>query len=226
MTGCKVGTSHAALYREMDTKPLEHRRKVARLVKFYELRDERRSLRLGRNNLQASIDRNPRATRRKNDYVHYKANTESMNQSFFPRTIRDWNDLPNDVKETGSVVSFKQKIRHQPRPNHVYSIQHTLATAIEMARLRSGNSNLAQNLHSRSLAGNPLCQCGEIETAKHNLESCQVYDYICTTLRENLPDIPWNADYIFHGCPDLDRDVNNIIQLAGQQYIEMSKRFD
>ena len=45
-----------------------------------------------------------------NCYVVPYASTTSRQQSFFPRTIRDWNLLPLSIKKAGSVPIFKARL--------------------------------------------------------------------------------------------------------------------
>ena len=45
-----------------------------------------------------------------NSYVVPYASTTSRQQSFFPRTIRDWNQLPLSIKKAGSVSVFKAQL--------------------------------------------------------------------------------------------------------------------
>ena len=45
-----------------------------------------------------------------NSYVVPYASTTSRQQSFFPRTIRDWNQLPLSTKKAGSVSAFKSQL--------------------------------------------------------------------------------------------------------------------
>ena len=123
VTGCKLGTSHKPLYKEVDAVTLAARARVCRLIKFYKLRTENRDYRLGSSYVVPTISRNPRAIRRQHDFIPEKCHTESLNQSFLPRTIQDWNDLPETTKEAGSVGSFKQKIKHLPKPNPVYCVE-------------------------------------------------------------------------------------------------------
>ena len=173
VTGCKLGTSHLALYKELDVQPLEHRRRVVRLTKFYQIREDIREYRLGANDITQTITRNPRATRRPFDYIPLRCHTEAKHQSFLAKTIREWNDLPDSIKSVQSVGAFKQKIRHKPSPNPIYYVELNRRASIELTRLRCGNGNLAVNLYERALMDSPLCQCGERETDYIILKTAQ-----------------------------------------------------
>ena len=41
-------------------------------------------------------------------YQHIRANTETYKQSFFPRTLKDWNELPINCTSATSADAFKQ----------------------------------------------------------------------------------------------------------------------
>ena len=59
-------------------------------------------------------------------YIH----REIFSKSYFPKTIRDWNKLPNDVKQSQSPNIFKTRIRSLYAPlvqNKLYSYGHGLS---------------------------------------------------------------------------------------------------
>ena len=99
-----------------------------------------------------------------------------MHQSFLPHSIREWNELEDEVKEATTIAIFKGITKHKPRPNRVYNLEYTRASAIEMTRLRCENGNLKENLHSRSLALSLLCESGETESDYHYFITCPLYD--------------------------------------------------
>ena len=167
VTGCKVGTSHQELYRETDELSLEERRMKSRMNKLYEVLKEDRSCRLNRGMIQTVGERNPHARHRANDLTQLKATTEQMCQSFLPHSIREWMNWKMKSRinlQPSTIAIFKGITKHKPKPNRVYNLEYTRASAIEMTRLRCENGNLKENLHSRLLALSPLCECGEIET--------------------------------------------------------------
>ena len=51
-------------------------------------------------------------------YITLGGSTKIYNKSYFPRTIHDWNSLPQETIDCKSVDSFKHKmLAHIQRPN-------------------------------------------------------------------------------------------------------------
>ena len=48
-------------------------------------------------------------------YRHISTNVDSYKFSYFPRTIRDWNDLTPEVVHSRTVEAFKSSLRPDPR---------------------------------------------------------------------------------------------------------------
>ena len=53
---------------------------------------------------------NPYRLRNSNDICTIHANTNMYYNSFYPSTIRDLNNLPQEIKESSSVASFKYQL--------------------------------------------------------------------------------------------------------------------
>ena len=75
-------------------------------------------------------------TRQQFDLPHFRARTELYDKSFFPSTVRLWNQLPLDTRNSSSIQIFKSKIAKQViRPtkfpelynlgNRFLAVQHT-----------------------------------------------------------------------------------------------------
>ena len=76
--------------------------------------------------------------------------TNLFSNSFFPSTVRVWNDLPNDIKDAPSVGSFKYKINKSLRSPKFYNAG-TCKGQILQARLRMECSSLNSDLHRKTL---------------------------------------------------------------------------
>ena len=77
----------------------------------------------------------------------YIVHTNLFSNSFFPSTVRAWNDLPNDIKNAPSVGSFKYKINKSLRSPPKFYNAGTRKGQILQARLRLECSSLKPQLH-------------------------------------------------------------------------------
>ena len=81
-----------------------------------------------------------------NHFQNYRDNTNLFLTSFFPATIRAWNDLPAEVKDALSVAAFKSHLNKDlKRPPSYYNTGTRLGQILQ-ARLRLGCSSLNADL--------------------------------------------------------------------------------
>ena len=78
----------------------------------------------------------------------------AYSNSFFPSTVRAWNDLPNDIKDAPSVGSFKYKINKNlrsppPKKKKKFYNAGTRNGQMLQARLRMDCSSLNSDLHRK-----------------------------------------------------------------------------
>ena len=101
-TTASVGNMLAKLQRES----LEHRRKIARLESFYKIK----------NNLveiPMPLPMNPHShSENSQTYAVPFARHDYYKMSFFPRTAREWNALPNDVVSIQTRDRFEEALEH------------------------------------------------------------------------------------------------------------------
>ena len=84
-----------------------------------------------------------------------------------PSSIREWNNLPLDVRKSDSVFIFKRKLNSDIKaiPRHYYAgnrrdlVLHT--------RLRTKCSSLNDDLFQKGITDSPLCLCGNMEKTDH-----------------------------------------------------------
>ena len=91
-------------------------------------------------------------------------------------TLRQWNLLDQDIKESVSIQVFKHKLNLQLRTPPIYFniIQTSRLGPILHTSLRLECSSLNFHLYMKNLAESPLCSCGASETS-HFLLSCTHY---------------------------------------------------
>ncbi len=61
-------------------------------------------------------------------YLTYHSNTDSYKHSYFPRTIRDWNRLPQTILNINTIDSFTKQIHMHLSPQHPNTDTHTWFT--------------------------------------------------------------------------------------------------
>ena len=100
--------SVTAMLTKLQLLPLSHRRKVARLAMMWKITRG-----------DAAIDRRllVTATRQQRGHEHQyqriHCRTQYRQQSFLPRTVRDWNDLPSRTVATDTLDAFKAGVPSQ-----------------------------------------------------------------------------------------------------------------
>ena len=109
--------------------------------------------------------------------------------SFLPKTVRAWNDLPNELKSATTLDSFKERLNRSVKktPKHFYTGQRSLQ--IYHSRLRTKCSSLNSHLHSKNIIEDPHCLCGAIEDTNHYLLQCPLYSGHRQKMIEDLDQI-------------------------------------
>ena len=153
--------------------------------------------------------------------------TQLYYRSFLPSSIRAWNDLSLEVRQSNSIQSFKYQLnKNLKKPPTYYYIGNRLSQ-IPYTRLSTDCSSLNHHLFSKNIVDSPHCACGAVETTKHNFFECQRYNEIRTTMLNELanycqPDL----NIVLFGIPESDFDTIYRIIVTVQKYILDSKRFE
>ena len=146
-------------------------------------------------------------------------------KSFFPRTTVLWNALPDSVKCSDSLSSFKRFLSRIDTivPPHFY-IGERKAQVVH-CKLRLGMSDLNDHLFRRYLSDNRSCNCGyEREDAVHYLVYCPLFQQVRSTFLQ--PHLHHSIQDLLNGNPTFSKRDNEIIFLAVQTFIRESGRFD
>ena len=103
----------------------------------------------------------------KNSYWDHLTCFNQSLVSFLPSVIREWNNLPLDVRNSDSVNSFKRRLNDRDRyiPKYYYSGNRKLQ--ILHTRLPTGCCSINHDLFLKHITDSPLYRCGEIETTEH-----------------------------------------------------------
>ena len=111
VTGAMHGTSIAKLYEETGWSTLAKRREISKLTLMYKLVNKLVPDSLCSIFLTASTAGNQTyQTRQQFNLPHFCARTELFGNSFFPLTIRLWNQLPLETRHSASTKIFKSNI--------------------------------------------------------------------------------------------------------------------
>ena len=118
-------------------------------------------------------------TRNTNNISQIRTEHNFFKNSFFPLTINEWNNLDQDIRNSGSVGVFKSKILKfiRLKPNNIYNCHNPNLIRL-ITRLSLGLSHLRGHKfkHSFQECLIPLCLCGnDVETSSHFLLHCLTY---------------------------------------------------
>ena len=104
-----------------------------------------------------------------------RAHSNPFHNSFFPSSIRAWNDLPDDIQNASSVASFKYKLNRNLKAPPKYYNAGSRKGQILHARLRLECSSLNSDLYQKHIVPSASCQCGGFESAAHFLFTCPIF---------------------------------------------------
>ena len=99
------------MMKKLDWDTLENRRRAHRLTCLYKIHHD--ELDISKTYITPKTDRNRRG--QDQQFELYSTRLKPFRNSFFPRTIKDWNDLPQSLISTDSHDTFKQSIP-KPKP--------------------------------------------------------------------------------------------------------------
>ena len=243
-TGAFRITSNEKLLKELGWPKLTNRRTSHRLVLFYKTLNDLTPQYLKQLCNLIPHNTNNYQFRRNNSFLVPLIHRESFSKSYFPKTIRDWNKLPNDVKQSQSLNIFKTRIRSLYEPlvqNKLYSCGHGLSK-VNHCRIRLGLSHLNSHLHRYNLVDSPSCSnpdCGgTTESEEHYFLICPKFNNERRLLLENISNklflsVNYNTfitlmpkyvcKVLLEGSID---DANTSILADVFKYIDSTKRFN
>ena len=102
-------------------------------------------------------------------------NSQLYYNSFLPSTVRAWNDLPVELRNSESLDIFKNRLNASitKPPKYYYSGQRTLQ--IHHTRQCTNCSSLNSHIFSKNIIEDPSCLCGALENTHHYLLNCTLY---------------------------------------------------
>lgn len=162
--------------------------------------------------------------RNANNIQSLHANTNLFFNSFFPSTIRAWNNLPDETREASTVAAFKYHLnRNRSAPPKYFNAGSRIGQILH-ARLRMECSSLNSDLYRKNIVNSPSCSCGGFESAYHFFYTCPRYtDVRDRYLSEVLT--THNIHDLLHGKQDASTNENETLFLKVQEFTIRSKRF-
>ena len=165
--------------------------------------------------------------------------TEKFKNSYFPATIKIWNNLSLNTRCLDSLNKFKKFLNNKFEEDqgifdyNLFSMQGSKI----LSQFRLGLSNLASHLFQYNLSDNPFCKnCLKcVETQEHYLFDCPCYlgqrQRLEAKLALFVPDysILFKKDLVkicIFGVPSIDFDTNFNILRVTCDYINESMRFN
>ena len=164
--------------------------------------------------------------RNANKLSNIASRTKLYADSFLPSTVRDWNELPDQVKNKPSMSSFKAAIKGTQSKPPAYYYFGSRKLQILHTRLRTGCSILNSHLFDKNIIDSPLCRCGEIENTRHYFFTCPFYHDIRVNMLTAISIISAPSErLLLYGDHTLSNEANANIFGHVHTYISLSKRF-
>ena len=105
--------------------------------------------------------------RNANNISTINARTNQYFNSFLLSTIRDWNSLNEEHRNSMSVASLKHTLNQTNISVPKYYFVGDRRPQVLHTRLRTKCSVLNYEIYLKNLTDTPLCRCGKIETSEH-----------------------------------------------------------
>ena len=153
---------------------------------------------------------------------------ETFKNSFLPKAITLWNDLPTSVRKIPSVELFKAHLKSKKKEPNILYFYGQRWPSVHHTRLRVGCSKLNFDLCKRLHVINyQTCSCGhKKEDAYHFFIKCPNYNDLRTDLFSSISVYSHvSLPIILQGNPKLNIFKNKFIFDAVHQFITKSKRF-
>ena len=169
---------------------------------------------------------------------YYTSQPKKLLMSSFPSTLRDWFNLDENIRNSESVSSFKNRLLTfiRPEESSIFNIFDPQGLKF-LTRLRVGFSHLNEHRFRHNIENciNPLCSCSlETEDTSHYLLHCHHYSqnriYLMNSIKcviNNFESFSDNdkVEILLYGDSHLDNNKNKYILEATLNYVKNSERF-
>jgi hypothetical protein len=226
ITGATRNFSIRQVNAELPWINLEERRRIHTLTFFYKIHNRRLS-----GSLVETLIKHKRSNfhniRSKNEYTIPITHHNIYANSLLLRGMKLWNNLDNLTRDLQSLSEFKSKIKIKIKKQEILYYGERW-TNIMHARLRMGCSKLKSDLfYNLHVIEDPLCTCGQTETAEHFFLHCPNYIDLREQLISKIDCVePITIDTLLYGNKDLSRTDNLEILRIVHLFIKKTKRFN
>jgi hypothetical protein len=243
-TGAYKHTKHTTLLDELSWPLLSIRRKNHRLNVMYKVQNNLSPLYLSGACPPLTRDRTCYNLRNDMNITMPQLRTTTYQNSFFPHTIADWNQLDCKIRTLPSIDSFKENLKKtsSPKPNPLFHHDSSKA-AINLTRLRLGLSALSSQRFDYKHITDPKCPTCEApkEDLVHYFLTCPTYSTqrvnflldISDILYQNNVEVDFRKrrfrnfliDTLLKGSTVFTKPENERIMNITQTYIQETHRF-
>ena len=228
VSGAKKGTSHELLYKEVCWATLNDRRKNLKLQLMHNIVHLKTPTYLS-DALPSKVGENNRYRLRNNGhYELYACRTEKFQHSFFPDTIKLWNELNEEQKATQDKNDFKSRLNDTSGKSSELFNYGVRKYNIIHAQMRMKCSDLKAHLFALHVIDDPVCICNTgIEDTYHFFFQCPLYYAYRLDLEHTVNAIsPYDYKVILYGDDNLNLKENQNIFTAVHTFIKSSGRFN
>jgi hypothetical protein len=207
---------------------LEERRRIHTLSFFYKIHNNMLS-----SSLVETLNKYKRLNfyniRSRNEYTIPIVHHNKYANSLLLKGMKLWNNLDMSTRDLQSLSDFKSKIKPKIKKEIKKEILYygERWPNIMHARLRMGCSKLKSDLfYNLHVIDDPLCTCGQRETAEHFFLHCPKYMELREQLIYKIDCVePVTIDTLLYGNKDLSRNDNLEIFRIVHLFIKKTKRF-
>ena len=224
ITGATKLCSVEKLLTDLGWNSLQERRNKHKLTIFYKIINGLTPRYLSEVLPPLVQENNPYNLRNANALHPMHANTNLFFNSFFPSTIRAWNELSEEIKEANTVSAFKYRLnRNKLSPPKYYNVGTRIGQILH-ARIRMECISLNSHLFRKNIVASPTCDCGDFESPYHFFFICPRYTGIRNTYLSNILQTHCTKELLF-GKDTVSVNENETLFLKLQDYIIKSRRF-
>lgn len=221
ISGARKGTSTDSIYSELNWQSLERRREGIKMRSFSKIVDKSLPNYLC-DILPGTVGR---SLRNSNNIKSFKCRTETFMSSFIPSSIKMWNTLPQEHRNSGYINQSLSSYSSSDLFNY-----GKRETSVKLAQLRMKCSKLNAHLFSLHVMDSAACTCGfDLEDTNHYLFHCPLFTLERNILYNSFNDLDFqnlviNEEILIRGGLNLTLDQNVSIFKIVFKFIESTSR--